>query len=156
LQERGVGPSAQEGGDEEGLEQQQQQQQQHTPAYWTEVLPLALPNVEDHIQEELLSLSRYGLELPLPSALLAEVESFTEWESNPIQLDRGATYSRRVQGPTSERHQDDIRAYLGFVSKGFGREEEELSLSAYAEPKVFLVYISFLRVSVLWGLNYLG
>jgi hypothetical protein len=79
-------------------------------------------------------------------SLRGEIEGFTKWETNPIQLDRPAPFTRPVQLVTTISHRAAIKAYVGFVATCFERNPITLTLRAYQEPSIFLAFISFLKV----------
>jgi len=73
-----------------------------------------------------------------------EIQAFTDWETNGIQLDRGGIYARKVQVTTIDNHASQMKAYLGFVVVAYKRNVDDMSLTAYLETPIFFSFVSFL------------
>lgn len=89
---------------------------------------------------------RYGLDQKLAGRLLRrDVDTFVKWETDLINLSRGARYARSVKVATVEGHRAAILGYMGFVRMEFAVMPEDLSLAHYADPTKFLTFISYLK-----------
>lgn len=86
----------------------------------------------------------YGLSGKLPARLAAELQAFEAWSVRQIQLDRGPRYAKPVRTSTFQGHVDAVRGYLGYIRRYGRRQDEALSLYAYAEPRSFIGFIAYL------------
>ena len=119
------------------------------PAYWTQPLPLTLLPPETFTSEQLTG--RYGLPLPLPSTLHAQVNQYESWCKAPLQLDRVGVHARPIQSITFQGQVDCIRGFLGFTASHFNLDLESLNLSLYQDAANCIAFISFLKVCVREG-----
>lgn len=81
----------------------------------------------------------------VPPQFKSEMDGFTTWSSMPVNLSRGMQYAHGVQATTVEGHLKQMRAYAGYLTLYGNVTLEEVSLQHYADPTLFLSFISFLR-----------
>lgn len=86
----------------------------------------------------------YGLRGSFPARLEDETAGFERWSKQDVRLDRSLRYARAVRDRTFQVHVDQIRAYLGYIRMYGRRQDQDLSLTAYAEPASFAGFIAYL------------
>ena len=113
----------------------------HAPPSYT--FPSRLPDVvlTPEQQQE-----KYGIpRSSVPSNVRAELDVFCRYQSDAINLDRGARYTRAVQSTTSDKHETIILGYLGYVRTYFAVPTLQLGLCAYADPTQIAQFVAYLR-----------
>ena len=75
------------------------------------------------------------------------MDAFLAWASNMVQLDRTGAYARAAQAVTVDNHASDIRAFLGFACTFYGKEPEDIGLSCYEDPVLWISFMTFLKVT---------
>jgi hypothetical protein len=77
------------------------------------------------------------------ATLLRELQSFMDWSSNPLQLDRAAPY-RATQSDTNETTRKSVLGFMGFLNNYKGVPPQQLSICWYRHSLYIADFTTFL------------